>query len=64
MLELKHKRALYRQLKQQQVALLNTRHAYEKSPYGDKSTGKILGKYIVNLEKQLKQEMIQVVETE
>ena len=67
LLELKHKRALYRQLKKQHVALLNTQHAYEKSPYVDKSTGKILGKCIVNLEKQLKklkQEMIQVVETE
>lgn len=67
LLELKHKRALYRQLKKQYVALLNTRHAHEKSPYVDKSTGKILNKCMVNLEKQLKklkQEMIQVVEIE
>jgi transposase len=67
LLALKHKRTLFRQLKKQHVALLNTQHAYEKSPYVDKSTQKILQQCILNLEEQLKklkQEMIGVVEKE
>lgn len=66
-LELKHKRSLYRQLKKQYVALVNIQHAYDQSPYVDTSTQVILTKCIHNLEEQLKklkEEMIRVVEAE
>lgn len=55
------------QFKKQYVALVNTQHAYEQSPYVDKNTQAILQQCIQNLEKQLKklrEEMIGVVEAE
>ena len=67
LLQLKHKRTLYRQLKKQLVALLNTAHSFASSPYVDESTNKILNKCIDNLQQQLtklKAEMIHLAESE
>jgi hypothetical protein len=67
LLQLKHKRTLYRPLKKQLVALLNTAHSFASSPYVDESTHKILNKCIDNLQQQLtklKTEMIHLAESD